>query len=290
VKLGTAILGCAVLGLAVGSATAHISSRQQRRTAGTQPAPIAGKGYREVFRDGFTRLNRHVWDNHIWYDDRPSRAWKGFQAVEHGVLHLRTSRSYTYSGGRWPINTVTSESSGRLFRYGYFEARMRWTVGRGAWPGFWLLSYRHAANPAWPHVNPYCAKHGLPVARCYSAELDVFEGQGSDPRDFYGTVHRNSCNCYGVQDTQNADNSRRVDSALGKSWHTYSVLWTPTRITWYLDRHRLFSAADYDSTSQPMFLLLQMWVGGWTKDPDPSTPDPLDTQVDYVSVWQRAAR
>jgi hypothetical protein len=30
-----------------------------------------------------------------------------------------------------------------------------------------------------------------------------------------------------------------------------------------------------------------MWVGGWTEDPDASTPDPLETQVDYVSVWQR---
>ena len=36
-----------------------------------------------------------------------------------------------------------------------------------------------------------------------------------------------------------------------------------------------------------MFLLLQMWTGGWTSDPGPSTPDVLETQVDYVSVWQR---
>jgi hypothetical protein len=45
--------------------------------------------------------------------------------------------------------------------------------------------------------------------------------------------------------------------------------------------------AVYDSTNQPMFLLLQMWVGGWSGDPDVSTPNVLETQVDYVSVWQK---
>jgi len=286
-KIGLGI--CAAILLSVAAAAA--SSRTANLLTGPRvPRPIAGKGYREVFRDDFERLNRRVWDNHIWYDGRPRRGWRGFQTVAHGVLHLRTSRNYTYPEGRWPINTVTTKSSRRLFRYGYFEARMRWTAGRGAWPGFWLFSYRHATNPDWPHVNRYCARHGLPVARCYAAELDVFEGQGSEPDEFFGTIHRNSCNCYGSPDAQNGDNSRRLPSDLGKSWHTYAALWTPTRITWYLDDHRLFSASVYDSTKQRMFLLLQMWVGGWTEDPDASTPDPLETQVDYVSVWQRPAR
>jgi len=88
----------------------------------------------------------------------------------------------------WPINTVTTQSSGRTFMHGHFEARMKWTGGPGAWPAFWLLSYRHATNPAWPSINPFCAASGLPAALCASAELGVFEGQGSEPSSFYGTV------------------------------------------------------------------------------------------------------
>src|SRR5436853_6929755 len=103
------------------------------------PGPIAGKGYHRVFRDDFNTLNRKTWDSHIWYDSPPSRSWKGFQIVSDGVLHLRTSRSFAVSGGGdWPINTMTTFSSGRTFEYGYFEARMRWTPGQGAWPGFWV--------------------------------------------------------------------------------------------------------------------------------------------------------
>jgi hypothetical protein len=37
-----------------------------------------------------------------------------------------------------------------------------------------------------------------------------------------------------------------------------------------------------------MFLLLQMWSGGWTKDPDATTPDVIETQVDWVRVWQES--
>jgi hypothetical protein len=47
------------------------------------------------------------------------------------------------------------------------------------------------------------------------------------------------------------------------------------------------SAPTYDSTNQPMYLLLQMWTGGWTGDPNSTTPDLLETQVDYVDVWQK---
>jgi hypothetical protein len=36
-----------------------------------------------------------------------------------------------------------------------------------------------------------------------------------------------------------------------------------------------------------MFLLLQEWVGGWTFDPDSTTPHILDNQIDYETVWQQ---
>jgi len=256
---------------------------------GSVPAPIAGRGYRQVFRSDFRTRDRRIWDDHIWYDGAPSRRWRRFQTVAKGVVTLRTSRRFAGADGAWPMNTITTFSSRHSFVRGYFEARMRWTKGNGAWPGFWLMSYRHATNPAWPAVNPYCRRHGLTAARCSSAELDVFEGQGNDPRGFYGTVHRNSCSCYGVSDAQNDDNYRRFGRDLAGGWHTYSALWTTSRITWYVDRQRVFSAPVYDTTNQPMFLLLQMWTGGWSGSPDDTTPDVLETQVDYVRVWQRAA-
>ena len=185
--------------------------------------------------------------------------------------------------------TVTTEggTNPSVFTFGYFESRMRWTKGDGSWPAFWLLSYRHSINPNWPSVNAYCAQNGLPVAQCWSAELDVFEGQGREPSVFYGTSHRNSCNCYGVGNTQNSNNYHNVGTDLTTSFHTYGMLWTATTISWYLDGVFVASTPVYDSTNQPMFLLLQMWIGGWTGGTTAATPDELKTEVDWVRVWQK---
>jgi beta-glucanase (GH16 family) len=254
------------------------------------PGPIAGMGYQPVFRDEFDSLDRAVWDDHIWYDETPHADWAGFQEVDtNGILHLRTSRDFSCgSGCNYPINTVTTQSSGRTFQYGYFESRMKWSGGRGAWPGFWLYSYRHATNPAWPSVNPICSRRGESVSHCYAGELDVFEGQGSEPQAFYGTIHRNSCGCYGIGSQQNGNNWQPAGVDLTADFHTYGMLWTPTQVSWYLDGRLMMSAAPFDSLHQPMFLLLQMWTGGWTHDPDSTTPTTIETQVDWVRVWQKS--
>jgi hypothetical protein len=236
------------------------------------PPPIAGQGYTLRFDDQFNTLNRAVWDDHVWYDEPPPA---NAQYVQNGVLHLVARRSQGYEP-----TEVTTRSSGIRFKRGYFEARMKWTQGDGAWPAFWLLSYPHATNERWP--QPAC-----PNPDCLSSELDMFEGQGSEPNVFYGTIHRNSCGCYGVSNQQNDNNYQPVPVSLTQGFHTYAAKWTETTVSWYLDDQLLHSAPVYNSFNQVMFLLLQMWIGGWTEDVNPSTPDELHTEVDWVRVWQR---
>ena len=140
--------------------------------AGT-PKPIAGKGYHKAFRDDFNKLGSTAWGKGTWYDPG-SPANSIF--VRHGALNLVSRRSQGY-----PDITLSSEagSKARVFKRGYFEARMKWTKGKGAWPAFWLSSYRNATNPDWPSLNSYCQDHGLAHALCWNSELDVFEGQGA---------------------------------------------------------------------------------------------------------------
>jgi beta-glucanase (GH16 family) len=239
------------------------------------PAPIAlDTGYHLTFRDEFDALDRTVWDDHIWYDERPHAAWTNFQYVENGTLHLATSRNFSCgSGCNYPMNTITTQSSGKTFQYGYFEARMKWSGGHGAWPAFWLYSYRHATD------EDQC--------KTLAGEIDVMEGQGSEPEVFYGTVHSNTNGCP-PDDDQNGNNYQPVDTDLTAGFHTYAALWTPGTITWYLDDRPVMSASPYSSDNQRMFLLLQMWTGGWTRDPDSTTPDRIETQVDWVRVWQKS--
>jgi hypothetical protein len=52
-------------------------------------------------------------------------------------------------------------------------------------------------------------------------------------------------------------------------------------------RRQTHSAPTYPTDNQPMFLLLDEWIGGWTTGTDATTPDTLDNQIDYVDVWQQ---
>jgi Glycosyl hydrolases family 16 len=224
------------------------------------PAPIARRGYRQVFGDEFNTFNARRWSRSIWYEDPAAR---GDIYTRKGILHLVSRRS-----SRYPNVSVTTLRR-RHFRGGYFEARLRWTKGNGSWPGFWLFSVARASG-------------NVP-----SPEIDVFEGQGSEPRVYYGTVHRNSSDCCAMPNRQNGNNwqLQRIDLTAG--FHTYAALWGSTSVTWYLDGRRLMKAPVYDTTDNDMFLILDMWTGGWTRGTDIGTPAELHTEVDWVRVWQK---
>lgn len=226
----------------------------------TTPRPIAGQGYHRVFADEFDTFSAQRWSRSIWYEDP---AAPGEIYTRDGVLHLVSRRASNY-----PNVSVTTLRR-RHFRRGYFEARLRWTRGNGSWPAFWLFSVARASG-------------NVP-----SPEIDVFEGQGSEPRVFYGTVHRNSSDCCGMPNRQNGNNWQPQGIDLTVGFHTYSALWESTSVTWYLDGRKLMEAPVYDTTDKDMFLILDMWTGGWTRDTDGTTPAELHTEVDWVRVWQK---
>jgi chitodextrinase len=250
-------------------------------TPGGEPGPIAGQGYARTFADEFGSLDRSVWCDREWWEGAPPA---NSQYVQDGVLHTVSRRSQGYAN-----TTVSSEPCGQAnpksFKQGYFEARMKWTAGNGSTPAFWLFSTRHATNPAFPSINPYCAQNGLPHPECMTAELDVFEGQGHLPRDFSGALHRNTAGFYGAPDVyRQVYATTGVDMTAG--FHVYSAKWTQAEVCWYLDESLLGCRPTYDSTNQPMHLLFYQWPDSWARDPDASSPDELHTEVDWVRVWQ----
>jgi hypothetical protein len=238
------------------------------------PVPIRNQGYRRVFTDDFNVFSRRVWTNKIWYERDPP---PGAIFTRNSVLHLVSRRDQGYPN--IGVTTLNAGGGTRSFRRGYFEARMRWTKGNGAWPAFWLLSRTHATNPKWPTA-------ACPLPTCLSAEIDVFEGQGAEPNAFYGTIHRNSC-CYDTPDAINSNNRASLRTDLSASWHVYALRWTASEVRWYLDGREVMRAPTFDSTNQDMFLLFDMNTGGWTRGISATTPQALQTEVDWVRVWRK---
>lgn len=162
-------------------------------------------------------------------------------------------------------------SRGRTWKYGYFEAEMRWTPQIGAWPAFWLFSLAHMQGrdgdpPKW-------------------GEIDIFEGQGSAPTTFYGTVHEHEQRHH-VQNRFNRVSLPLVDFS---QWHIYGALWVPGRVSWYFDNRLLFSAQTYQSDDeQEMVVILgsQAGVNFTYGNLKGVTTSEIDLDVAWVRVWQ----
>ena len=144
-------------------------------------------------------------------------------------------------------------------------------------------------------TNPTRSARARPAERrCFASELDIFEGfgniqyGGSRTDDFFsGALHRNTAGFYGQPDTL-----RCVLDGTGldlSDWHVYAARWTDSTVSYYVDGQLQGSVNTFDSTRQPMHLLLYNWNTAWEDEnmPNASTPDRLDVSVDWVRVWQQ---
>jgi beta-glucanase (GH16 family) len=244
-------------------------------TPAPSATPIPVSGYHLSFADEFDALNlsptgfgAYTWYPGIWWDSRlplPS-----LETVSNSVLDLAWSRN---GGGlsNTSISTIAKDGSqGRTFRYGYFEARMKWDVVNGSWPAFWLIP-KQAIN-----------------GEQHTGEIDIFEGQGAEPRTFNGTIHewQGGSNVW-----SNNPNWYTLPAGNDFSqWHTYGLLWEPGTVTWYYDNQKLFSSPTrpiFDQ--QDFFIVIGSGVGAnWSEgNLQGVAANTINLNVDWVHVWQK---
>jgi beta-glucanase (GH16 family) len=247
------------------------------RAAGPAP-PAQAAGYSLVFYDDFSNLNLSP-DGAGQYSWYPGLPWETPDTL-FGASGSSSSLDLTWTRGQSLADTTISSCSSdgnrcRTFRYGYFEARMKWDVTTGAWPAFWMIP-----------VEGIWGAHE-------TGELDVFEGQGdsADGQTFFGTVHDWLNSDGGSFDlaNNNAHNWFRLPGVDFSQWHTYGVLWLPGKVTWYFDDKPIITA--YSSPifdQQNFYLLLTMQEGAdWTAgNTSGVTASSLNLYVDWVKVWQ----
>lgn len=269
------LVPCAVGG---GLAALSCAGAQAQFPAPTPPAQAAG--YTLTFFDDFTNLNlapdgvtgQHAWYRGLWWETPPS---------PFGATLNAKALQLTWQRGQSPADTsVTSCSQDGLrcrgFRYGYFEARMKWDVATGAWPAFWLL----------PVENNWGASEG--------GELDVFEGQG-DPANahtYYGSIHdwKLVGGVYKDIANTNGHNAAILPGVDFTQWHNYGVLWTPGAMTWYFDDAPIIDAKPYAIFDRQYYypILAAQEGANWKYgDLTGVTAQSLKLTVDWVKVWQK---
>jgi beta-glucanase (GH16 family) len=142
--------------------------------------------------------------------------------------------------------------------YGYFEIRAMFPAGQGLWPAFWMGSHAE-----WP------------------PEIDVVELIGSELTTDNITLHSARPN-----GTDHKTTFTSTIADYSQAFHTYGVLWTAKVIAFYVDGRRVAYTATPRDMHQPMYLLLNLAVGGnWPGVPNANTRFPAKLQVDYVRAY-----
>ena len=183
-------------------------------------------------------------------------------SLNNGVVDITAARatpavSAAINGYQYTSGLLTTKYSFSQ-EYGYFEVRAKLPSGQGLWPALWLLP----ANGSWP------------------PEIDIFEQLGKDPSTIYETAHSKASGSHTWQ-----QQPIHIDNP--DQFHTYGLLWDHNNLVWSIDGVETGRQATPADMNQPMYLLLNLAVGGgWPGDPNASTPLPATMSIDYVHIYQ----
>lgn len=131
---------------------------------------------------------------------------------------------------------LTDKGRPRGFKYGYFEARIRFDVKGGAHPAFWLF----------------------PTSGRWTSEIDIVEYLGSWARagergdQYHTATHTN----FGATSLPERIKGRTINGA----WRRYGVLWTEKTLTFYLDRRQVRQMPN-PGIHEPMYPIINLAVG-----------------------------
>lgn len=174
--------------------------------------------------------------------------------VKNGVLDLVASPEPTvgYDKRGQPkkydcASGMVTTFPGFGFMYGFVQITARIPFGTDLWPAFWL----EPENGQWP------------------PEIDILEHWGTNSAA-RATLHPQvGQQQYSLTSTPNIDNG----------WHTFSLSWTRTRITWWYDGKQVLTATT-GVPHQRMYLILNLAV-------DEASPGGCNgsLSVKSVKIW-----
>ena len=236
------------------------------------------------FSDEFNTLNlwngsSGTWDSNFWWgrpngsthvengerqwyidhDYGPTSSVSPF-SIDNGVLTITAARApeairpeinnYEYTSGL--LTTYESFSQ----TYGYFEIRADMPDNHGTWPAFWLLP----ADGSWP------------------PEIDVVEMRGQDPRTVHVAAHS-------IETGSRTTVGSAVNVPDTEGFHKYGVLWTEEELVWYFDDVEVFRADTPADMHDPMYMVVNLAVGGMAGTPADGLATPAEMQIDYIRAY-----
>ena len=150
-------------------------------------------------------------------------------------------------------------------RYGYFETRMKFPPGPGAWPAFWLAAAKAAHQ------------------KDANVEIDAIEYYGKFTDSYHAHVH-----IWYADRAKSRGGAKLLDVPAGSlvdDFHTYGVDISPQAIVFFRDGKQVWSQPTPPELDGPLYPLVNLALGSGF--PIDQTPDPSVLLVDYVHVYAR---
>jgi beta-glucanase (GH16 family) len=227
------------------------------------------------YETGFIR-NREL---QLYTASRPenARVENGTLIIEGRKEHVPNPGAQSAAPGRRssaPFAEYTSASintEGKAsFLYGRIEIRAKLPRGRGVWPAIWMMGIDRK-EVGWP--------------RC--GEVDIMEFVGKEPDFVHATVH------FSKDGKHSSEGSKLKSPAPYDDFHLYAVDWTPERMDFYFDQQKYFTFNLDDAGTgpdnpfrKPMYLLLNLALGGAWGGPMDDAALPQKYLIDYVRVYR----
>lgn len=237
-----------------------------------------------LIREDFngTTLDADVWNTCHWWNDggctiatNDELEWylPGQVRVRDGSLILTADKrktvgadgtSFPYTSGM--VSTGPPEWNAEpkvAFTFGTVEVRFRAPLGAGLWPAIWML----------------------PVSQESKPEIDLFEAVGQKPQRVGMYFHPRSDSDWQSSHTHF---NLPVGEDLGDT-HTVRLQWSRQLLEFYFDEEKVWEVAGNQVPDEPMYLVINLAVGGsYGGTPDPSA-FPATFEIDYVHISSEGA-
>lgn len=207
----------------------------------------------------------HGWGNNELQFYRPENT-----SVKDGYLVI-TAKQENYQGKNYTSSRIITKDKQSL-RYGRVDIRAALPKGQGIWPALWMLG-SNFSSVGWPACG----------------EIDIMEMIGGSGREktIHGTIHWDNAGTH----ANYGDDYTLATGTFSDKFHVFSIVWTASSITWYVDDVQ-YNVADITPAGlsefhNNFFFIFNVAVGGnWPGSPDASTAFPQQMIVDYIRVFQ----
>ncbi|NND90544.1 MAG: family 16 glycosylhydrolase [Granulosicoccus sp.] len=255
---------------------------------GSSPPDLSG--YAQVFSEEFkgTALDRTRWKTALpWGPDTTVNGEMQYFVNVFGAnppAHdpfVFTGETLQITGTRTPpellsaangnpyLSGVITTSDYFEMTYGYVEMSAKVAGGQGLLSTFYLFNQDYFKN---------------------KPEIDIVEYIGSRPDKAYQTYHyydSNRARSHSGEKHSSPTMETLAHENLSGGFHTYSVLWEPGLVVWYIDGQEVRRISGPRVSDEPMNIIAHLVMGSdWIGSPSEGAL-PATFEIDYIRAWQR---